>query len=119
MTVEFWKNKWGEQQENLNELREENLILTKVVHDAAQHVQNTMTQEPSTVANSETNLHNSRHVQSKFDQSVKNFKTHADTMRDLSIPFKGLGKEEEGEDLIYRAKQNIRTNSQLPSILAA
>ena len=39
MTVEFWKNKWTEQQENLNEVREENLILTKVVHEAAQHMQ--------------------------------------------------------------------------------
>ena len=106
MTVEFWKNKWNEQQDSLNELREENIILTKVVHEAAQHVQ--IVQDPSTAMGSDSKSQgNIRRVESKFDESVKNFKTqtHADTMRDLGVPFKG--KDEEGEDLMYRAKQNI------------
>lgn len=52
MTVEFWKNKWNDQQEKLTDLREENLLLTKVVHEAAQHM--SWAQDPSTVAGSET-----------------------------------------------------------------
>ena len=75
-----------------------------------------MVQEPSTLANSEAakSLQNIG-IDPKFDQSVQKFRPHAGTHRDLSKP----GKDEEGEDLIYRAKQNIQTNSQLPSILAA
>ena len=37
LTVEFWKDKWGETQNGISDLREENLILHKVVHEAAQN----------------------------------------------------------------------------------
>ena len=110
MTVEFWKNKWNDQQEKLNDLREENLLLTKVVHEAAQHM--SLAQDPSTVAGSETKsqsvIHHVDSYQtldrmapqtSNLEKSVKNFKTH----RDLSLP-------QESEDLLYRARQNIMTN---------
>ena len=35
LTVEFWQKKWQENQAGVSELREENLILHKVVHEAA------------------------------------------------------------------------------------
>ena len=35
LTVEFWQNKWQETQNGMSDLREENLILHKVVHEAA------------------------------------------------------------------------------------
>ena len=37
LTVEFWQGKWQEMQTSMADLREENLILHKVVHQAAQN----------------------------------------------------------------------------------
>jgi len=37
LTVDFWQKKWQENQVGFSDLREENLILHKVVHEAAQN----------------------------------------------------------------------------------
>ena len=37
LTANFWQDKWKETQAGMSDLREENLILHKVVHEAAQN----------------------------------------------------------------------------------
>lgn len=137
LTADFWQGKWQETQVSMADLREENLILHKVVHEAAQNqitLQNqvhTLSYGGSSIAAGSSTHHDlhkmtssSATLKQNLNHQLSADRTTVDTaLREQSTildknPYQPT--TEQIEDMWNsKNKQSIRKNNQIPKILTS
>ena len=134
LTADFWQGKWQEMQVSMADLREENLILHKVVHEAAQNqitLQNQVhslsmgggvSSQPGSAQHDSQKMNASAATLRKSLNQQSDERTTLDTaLRENSIPLDKNPYQPTTEQIEdqwnSKNKQTIRKNSQIPKIM--